>query len=326
MRRRQVLAAVPALLAGCSDSDAPPRDRWPTATDATTTPLPETITDCEPTPDPPSEPTADEARAFVAEFEEARIYNELVAQNGGPDECRPDGPGVQANSSRVRGATDVSVESAETAVVSPAPSGYYVVSSCSGAAEYLCVKRGPGTCGSSSRRNAHFVTHYVGDGEHVRIPHNWIVCAVREEPYRADDPSENVAVPEGEAGAEFRVYDFEEGRHEIDVTLTHAGADEEILSETYEPRYGPAVQTNVAVRTGAYRLEVASGGERTVRAFTLYGRDDPSWNGVCVYRAPDGALDATVVATEGELAVPRTRCYERSQRERNDGTEDATDA
>lgn len=310
MRRRQILAAVPLLLAGCSRS--PTADRRPTVT---TTALPETITDCEPTPDPPSDPTAAEAREFVAAFEESRIYNELASQNGGLDECRPDGPGVSADSRRVRGPTEITVEPAATAITAETDAGFYVASSCSGEAEYLCVKRGPGSCSSRSGRNADFVTHFVGDGRHARIPHDWIACRVRDEPHRSPAESENVAGSEEEPGAQFRVCDFESGTHGIDVTLTHVGANEELLAETYEPPYGPAVQTNVTVRRGRYRLEAAAGDERAERALEIRGREDASWDGTCVYRGVDGSLAAVEVATENDLAVPETSCYERHRRE-----------
>lgn len=314
-RRRFLLAAGTALLGGCA-SDSP--DRNPAglpSTTATATP-PETITDCREPPTLPAEPTRERAREFVAAHEEALVYNWLVSQNGGPDDCRPDEPGSSASAASATGVTEVTVEPATTAVTADADPGFYVVSSCSGSASYWCPDEGRSCSGAS--RNAHFVTHYVGDGRHVRVPDNWTSCNVRDDPYRSPDAAENVSVPEDEPGATFRVYDFG-GGDTVDATLTHLGSDETVLAETYEPPHGPAVQSNVTVRRGNYRLVASADDARTSREFSITGRDDPAWNGICVYLGPDGDLRIVEVATSGDLAVPESNCFRHHARENRGG-------
>lgn len=306
--RRQILAAIPPVLAGCTSS--PPATS--PSTTGTRTPS-EMIDDCRPMPDPPADPTAPESRDFVACYEEALVYNWLVAQNDGPSECHPDGPGSSVSSAGVGGATTVDIEPTRSAVVAGTDVGHYVVSSCTGRAEYWC--RDEGRACANTGRNAHFVTHYVGDGRHARVPHNWFVCHVRDEPYRASDPDTNISIPADELGMTVRVYSFKEDVS-ADVTLTYLGPDERVLEKTYSPNGGPAVQSNVTVATGDYRLVAETDGERTVQEFSLTGRDDPAWNGVCVYVGPDD-LHVVEVATEGDLSVPESTCYG----DRNEGDE-----
>lgn len=321
-RRRVLLTAGAALLGGCASNPSVDRDPVGSPSDTSTSPsttAPATITDCRQLPDPPADPTQERAREFVAAYEEARVYNWLVTQNGGPDDCRPDEPGSNTSSRGTEGAVEIDVEAAETAVTADADGGFYVVSSCSGRARYWCPDEGR-TC-SSAGRNAHFVTHFVGDGSHVGVPSNWIACRVRDEPYRSPDAAENVTRSEDEPGMTFRVYDFREGDHDVDVTLTHLGAKEEVLAETYEPPHGPAVQSNVTVRRGDYRLVASAADDRTSHEFSLAGRADPSWDGVCIYLDPDGDLRVVEVATTGDLAVPESGCFDRHVREEGDDGE-----
>lgn len=309
--RRHVLASLPTLLAGCGSSA--PVNR-PTET-PTATP-PELIDECRSMPDPPAAPTRAEAREFVATSEEARITNWLVAQNGGPDECRPDGPGSSASAAGVAGATDITIEDTQTAVAAETTAGYYLISSCSARAAYWCRDEGR-TC-SHAGRNADFVTHYVGDSRHVRIPHNWFVCHTRDNPYRAADTDMDISLPAEKPGLTFRVYLFDDTEDVADVSLTYLDADEQVLQETYTPNVGPAVQSNVTVATGEYRFVVETTDERAVHEFSLSGHGDAVWNGLCVYVGPDG-LHIVEVSTEGELAVPEGTCYEHRASETESG-------
>lgn len=328
MRRRHfVLAAGTALLGGCasdSSTDGDPDGHAPAESDSTdlsgsgatgsTTP-PATTVDCREPPSPPADPTRDSAREFVASHEAARIHNWLVAQHGGSGDCRPDGAGVEVRSSSARRVVEMSVEDAETAVTADTDAGFYVVSSCSGSARYWCPDERR-AC-ARAERNAHFVTHYVGDGEHVRVPDNWIACDVRDEPYRSPDAAENVAVPEDDPGMTFRIYDFLGGRA-VDATLTHLGTGDEVLAETYEPPRGPSVQTNVTVRRGDYRLVASASDDRVAHEFSITSRDDPAWNGICVYLGPDADIHVVEVATSGDLAVPESGCFDRHGHQDND--------
>ena len=309
--RRHVLASLPPLLAGCASSAPVSR---PTVT-PTATP-PEMIDECRAMPDPPAAPTRAEAREFVAAYEEARIYNWLVAQNDGPDECRPDGPGSSASAAGVAGATDVTIEFTKTTAVAETTTGYYIVSSCSARAAYWC--RDEGRSCSHAGRNAHFVTHYVGDSQHVRIPHNWFVCHTRVDPYRTPETDTNISLSGKDPGLTFRVYLFDDNEDVTDISLTYLNAAEQVLQETYSPNVGPAVQSNVTVATGEYRLVVETADERAVHEFSLTGRDDPAWNGICVYVGPEG-LHIVEVTTEGELAVPEGTCYEHRPEETTSG-------
>lgn len=309
--RRHILTTLPAVLAGCTSSS--PVNR-PTET-STVTP-PEMIDECRAIPEPPTSPTQAEAREFVAAYEEARIYNWLVSQNDGPDECRPDGPGSSASAAGVAGATEVTIEGTQTAVVAETSSGYYVVSSCSARAAYWCRDEGR-TC-SHAGRNADFVTHYVSNGHHARIPHNWFVCHARADPYRVPDTDKNISLSAEEPGLTFRVYLFADNEDEADVSLTYLDADEQVLQETYTPNVGPAVQSNVTVATGEYRLVVETADERAVHEFSVTGQDDAAWNGFCVYLGPDG-LHIVEITTDGELAVPEGTCYDHRTEETESG-------
>lgn len=294
---------MPAVLAGCSSASPESSSFGPTST---VTP-PETVTECRSTPDPPPDPIAAEARSFVAAAEETRLYNWLVAQNGGPDECRPEGPGVSSRGANVGAATEIDVETARTAVVAETDGGHYVVSTCSASAEYWCWDEGR-AC-SSSRKNARFVTHFVGDGRHVRVPYNWFACHVREDPY-APDPGRTLTLPDDEPGLTFHVYPFRGPDSTADVTLTDLTAGERVLEKTYSPNVGPAVQSNVSVATGEYELAVETDDGRRTHEFSLAGPGDGPWNRLCVYVGPDDTR-VVDVRTEGDLAVPAGTCFDR---------------
>jgi hypothetical protein len=116
----------------------------------------------------------------------------------------------------------------------------------------------------------------------------------------------------------FRVYLFDENEEEANVSLTYLDIEEQILQETYTPNVGPAVQSNVTVATGEYRLVVETADDRAVHEFSITSRDDAAWNGLCVYVGPDG-LHIVEVSTEGELAVPEGTCYEHRPTESENG-------
>jgi len=301
--RRQVLAAMPAAFVGCSSSSPESGSFGPTST---ITPA-ETVTDCRAAPDPPADPSAEESREFVAAAEKSRLHNWLVAQHGGPEECRPAGPGSSSRGANVGAATELDVETARTAVVAETDGGHYVVSTCSASAEYWCWDEGR-AC-ATSRKNARFVTHFVGDGRHVRVPSSWFVCHVREDPY-APDPDRTLALPDDEPGLTFQVYPFRGADSSADVTLTDLTGNERVLEKTYSPNVGPAVQSNATVATGEYELAVGTGDDRRTHEFSLSGPDDGPWNRLCVYVGPDETRIVDVT-TEGDFAVPAGTCFDR---------------
>lgn len=304
-RRRFLLACGSALLAGCS-SGVPSVDREP----VTPTPTPpETITECRDLPDPPADVTRQAAREFVTAYERAFVANDLIAQHGGPRSCPPEGPGTRGDAPNTTAAVALSIQTLETAVVAETAAGLYLVSTCEGSAEYWCTDEGR-VC-SHSGRNAAFVTHFVGEGRHVRVPHNWTACSYEAAPYTGPDPAPTLSVPEGESGLRLRVYDFGGGETPIPIELRHRGTGDVVLDRTADPPYGPAVYANVAVRTGPYRLVAGTGDGRTAATFDLAAFDDPDRNGVCVYRGPGGTITITTVATAGVLAPPTGVCTER---------------
>lgn len=155
------------------------------------------------------------------------------------------------------------------------------------------------------------MTHFVGDGRHVRIPHNWTACHYESDPFTGPDTTSTISVPEGESGLRLRVYDFSEAETEISLELRHEGTGVTVFERTSQPPHGPSVSANVAVCTGTYRLVAATDRDSETATVTLSSFEDPSRDGLCVYHGPDGTLTIVEVGTTGELAPPVGVCTER---------------
>ncbi|WP_338742254.1 hypothetical protein [Haloplanus salilacus] len=176
-----------------------------------------------PTPDDVSNEAA--ARSFVETHERRYVYNELV-----------DGVGTS------HPATDITVESADSAVVHTTPGGYYLLSTCRGSAKYYDPDGSPRRAG----RNAASVAHFVGSDRHRRIPFNAYRCA---EPVVTDSDGED----EDGSSARFQIYDFEtvpnydrpeQGGHALDVRVSDAGG-EVVLERDYRTSLPLTVQPRV---------------------------------------------------------------------------------
>lgn len=298
MHRRTFLATLgSAALAGCGGRGGLPSTERDT--DPLTPPPNVTVyTDARPSPEVPSSPDAESAREFVAAHEEALVYNELVGAVDRPVEVSgTDYP------------TSVEVEPATTQVVHEDDAGVYVLSSCSGEAEYYCEDRDPnGGCGRGAGRNAHAVTHFVGDGEHVRVPYNWYACEASDEPYAGDGSSENVALDDRQRAARLNLYDLSGWEPTVDVTVTHRESGDVALERTYEPSLALTVQPDVTRRKGTYDVAVDVAGAVASGEWTVESPDDPTWTGLCAYVTPVGEPAVLTVGTDGPIELDDTAC------------------
>lgn len=299
MRRRALLATLGSVaVAGCADRTAPSTRH----TDPLTPPANVTVyTEARPMPDVPSSPSVESAREFVAAHEEALVYNELVGK--GDPMVRVSGTDYPIS---------VEVEDATTHVVHEGDAGVYVLSSCSGEAEYYCENRDPnGGCGRGAGRNAHAVTHFVGDGEHVRIPFNAYSCKEFREPYAAGDPGENVALDDHELAARLNCYDFTGDEPTVDVRIIHAASGDRVLSESYDLSLPLSVQPNVTRRRGVYEIEATVDGVTAHGEWTVTDPEAASWTGLCVYVTPDGEPTVVTVGRNGPIQLPDSMCRPR---------------
>ena len=300
MRRRRFIALLgAAATAGCADrseSDVPPRR---SEEKMLTPPANVTVyTEARPMPTAPNTPSREGAREFVATHEENLVYNQLIGKADRAVEVSGrDYP------------TSVEVDPAQTQVVLEREAGVYVLSSCSGRAEYYCEYADPNRgCGRSSGRNAHAVTHFVGDGEHVRIPYNWYACKRSEGPYESDDPVENVDLDERERGARLNIYDFSGWKPTVEVTITHQNSGDVALEKSYDMSLALAVQPDVARRKGTYTVEVDVAGATASGEWEITSKNDPSWRGLCIYVSPSGEPAVLTVGTDGPIELHDTGC------------------
>ena len=298
MRRRALLATLGSVaLAGCGERTySPSTERRP---DPLTPPANVTVyTEGRPMPEAPESPTVETAREFVATHEEHLVYNQLI--------------GKADTRVRVSGydyPTSVSVEPATTQVVHETDAGVYLLSSCSGEAEYYCEDRDPnGGCGRGAGRNAHAVTHFVGDGEHRRVPFNAYACKEISDPYASDDPTENVPLDDHDRAAKLNIYDFTGLHPTVDAEITHAASGDLVLSKSYDLSLQLAVQADVTRRRGVYEVEATIDGVTVHREWTVTDREAASWTGLCVYATPDGEPVIVIAGKNGSIGLPESMC------------------
>jgi hypothetical protein len=308
MRRRRLLTALsllPAAVAGCGGRTAPvtpTRTETPTPAD-TATPIGET----EPLPDPPSSPTAADALAFVREYERVAATNELVEYGNGSPARRP------------------RIGEPKATVVVAAEEGFYLFGACEAEARY-------GDRGGYGI-NRHEVPHFLGrDGRHEVAPWTAVVCDTRDRPYAADDPRENVVVPNEYPGAEIHLFRFDGAAHDVSVAVEYLDAEppERAFSATVEssgdapdPAY-EYVLANVVVRRGRYRVTArvsgASAAETEASAtWTLDDAEAPSWTGLSVFVADDGRPHVALPDADADVLVPgRSMCFRRASQHEDD--------
>lgn len=281
MNRRAYLAAIGAtVVAGCngeSDRGYEPVSETTAETATATTATTKSM------PSPPEEPTANEARTFVATHEERYVLAELV------------GDGY---------AVSVDVEPATVRVFRETGEGYYLLSSCRGSAE--------SSSGSGSMvRNASSIVHFVGPGVHKRIPHNRYACP----------KSGSATTAEGDADAppaRLQIYDL---RSEIDYDRPESGglgvdvrvereSGETVLDRSYRTSLPLTVQSRVVARPGQYALTATlESGEYAEYDWDLTTPSTPPWWGLAVFVTPDGDLFAEVLDPPGALGLPeRSLC------------------
>jgi hypothetical protein len=325
MRRRRLLAALallPASIAGCGGRvETPTYRETPTAATsaaATATPLTETL----PLPEPPRSPSAADALAFVREYERTAARNELV-EYGAPAR-RPEVGDPQAT------------------LVAEADVGFYLFGACRASARYG-DGRGFGT-------NRHEVPHFVGrDGRHAVGGFSAVVCDVAERAYAASDLDSNAVRAGEQSGAEIHLFRFDGGAHAVSVSVEYLDGAEshEVFSTTVEaapdapdPAY-EYVLSNIAVRTGTYRVsvdvrdaaeessdaataedhreataeenaQVTAAERHSATTWTLSGPDDISWHGLSVFVGGGGRPHVGLPAADEPLLVPGpSRCFRR---------------
>lgn len=310
MRRRRLLAALstlPVAVAGCggrTDSETPVRTPTPTATPPdTATPIAETT----PLPDPPESPTAEDALAFVREYERVAATNRLVRRGG-------DGP-----------ARDPEIGDPAAVLVAESDRGFYLFGACRAEATY-------GDDGGFGI-NRHEVPHFVGRrGDHDVAPWSAAVCDTRERPYAAANGDENAVAPGEAAGAEIHLYRFDGGARDVEVTVEYLddGPPRRVFSTTVEARSDlpdpayPYICSNVAVRRGRYRVsaDVPAADvpdDDAVTTWTLTGPDAPSWTGLSVFVGDDGRPVVGLPDTDDDSLVPGpSMCFEHAA-SRDDG-------
>lgn len=301
MRRRRYLGVLGSVaLAGCAGRADPPSTNR--ATDPLTPPGNLTVyTEARPMPEPPDSPTVETAQEYVATHEEHLVYNQLI----GKADARV----------RVSGhdyPISVEVEPATTQVVLDREEGVYLLSSCSGEAEYYCEDPEPNSsCSRGAGRNAHHVTHFVGGGEHHRVPYNWYACKSSDEPYASDDPAENVQLDERERAARLNLYDFAGLHPTVDVTITHAASADVVLERSYDLSLSLALQPDVTRRKGVYETEATVDGTTAEGEWTVTDEDAPSWTGLSVYVTPGGEPVILTVGRDGPMQLPESGCMVR---------------
>ena len=309
MNRRRLLALLGSTaLAGCGARDTSPSARPTTRSTPATPPSNVTVyTEARDAPERPDEVTRESAVAFVAEHEETLVYNELIGDGNPMVRVSGQGP-----------ATDVSVDPAEVVVLFEREEGLFLLSSCTGTAEYYCE----GSCGSSTTRNASAVTHFVGPDDHVRVPYNAYACRDVLEPYAGDDPSENVELDERDAAAKVQLYDLAPGDHDLDVTVTHRASGDRVLDETFELSLPLTVRTDLTRRKGAYdvRAELPDGTSATGE-WTVTGPATYSWTGLSVYVTPAEELVVHTVGGAG-IDLPESLCADSAERRKRRSEEE----
>lgn len=316
MRRRALLGSLgAAMLAGCSSTRDTGGVDYPGRT-TTAGYTGTTLSEPTPVPDPPGSPTPETAERFVREYERAVVYNDLLPGNQGDGEAGVD---IEADPDGCEGVKSITIEDPVTRVLLADEPGVYVAASISGRAEYVC----PGSDSASSGRNRVFDTHYVGPDRHVVVPYNAYACVGREEPYAGPESGRNATLDtdgDGHADAapmKFQVYDVHPDAHAVTVRLAHVGSGDRVLAETYETDLALTVASNLAVRTGTYRLEARLGdGTSVAREFDVTGPSSAAWDGTCIYVTPRGDLRALTVDSTGALDVPTSRCHESLERAR----------
>lgn len=290
MKRRAFLASTLAgtgALAGCGGRSETDRERTRTPRP---TPPPDVVTEtAKAVPEPSGVDSTEAATAFVTEHESRYVHNELVDGFGGD-----------------RAATDITVELASAAVVHTTEQGYYLLSTCSGSAEYYSAD---GSSGAG--RNAASVAHFVGGDTHHRVPFNFYSCE-----------SPGVPTPtERESGpplARLQLYDFQtppdyenpdEGGHTVDLTVRDDDG-EAVLDRSYQTSLPLSVQPRVTDEPGAYTISAALDDGTTAKYdWAPSGPEDPSWWAVAVIVTNAGGLTVQRLYPNETVGLPeRTLC------------------
>ncbi|ELZ98057.1 hypothetical protein C440_02378 [Haloferax mucosum ATCC BAA-1512] len=291
MKRRDILAGVAggvSMLTGCLGKRESAEEPTRTRTTEPTPPANVTVfTETEPLPTPSAASVSDReaARSFVERYEQQYVYNELVH-------------GFGSNGA----ATAIDVESAQAVVVHTTDRGYYLLSSCTGSAEYY--DRNGSNSGAS--RNASAIAHFVGSDTHRRIPFNYYQCS-----------RPGVEQSEKEAGntptARFQIYDFdtepdydhpEEGGHTVDVTVTDDGGAT-VLDREYQTSLPLTAQTRVTETPGEYTLSVSLDSEKRLEyEWSLSDPNKPSWWALSILVTNGGELTAKTLYPNETVGLP----------------------
>ena len=230
-------------------------------------PLPETLPEVhsgmlEPfqPPEKPADLTSENVTEFVRRTEYVRTYNRHREGNG-----------------------KISL-TCEANLTEETENGFYVVAGCGG---WTSNGAAVGDFSSPS------IPYFVNETETVRIGRVDSRHRPTREIYASDDSAENVQPPNRSA-AGFRVYNFDDRRRTVSVTVTYLNESEpeRVLAAEYdlEPASG-IEQDDVTVRRGAYRIEVRlEAGETLTHRWTVDGSRGYSWAKTAIFVTPTGEV------------------------------------
>lgn len=331
MRRRDLLALTPVILAGCSSK--PDSKSTNSASDSPPTTLggkdytaPEDVhvyDDLKTMPEPPESVDRDSARAYVETYEEHRIHNELLGEDMSEDH---EG---YVGTSDDRDVVELEITPIAIELLREADHGYYFITSISGRAEHWCedkVPSGEGRedavdgeeyghgCESSVRINNHAVVHFVGSDFHMRIPYNWYTCLGTDDLYRSSDETENVEIAEHDSAAQLQVYNVIGDEYKVDVTVrfTDGSQSEEVYSETVDTPPYLAVLSDLVQRRGTYEVEAElETGDTETFEWEITSDTAASWTWTSIFITPTEEIWIDTIDPDADLELTSSSCHDR---------------
>lgn len=310
MQRRQLLAAGPALLAGCV-SGAPSDHVNPHAKNYTAPDDVHVYDDPREIPNPPATLSVEAAREYVETYETARMHNELIGES-----VREDNEG-QVTTGGERDVISLEIDPIEIGRIRTTDHGVYFITSLSGRAEHWCSTAESDTHDCSSRvgRNAHAVVHRVDAGVHVRIPRNWYTCDVPETPHALPDDGNDDAADS--SGAQVGIYNASGEDRAVDVTIRAVDGPEDQVVYTGSVSMPPhlLVVDDVTRAGGRFEVDVTVDGEVSETFdWELPTGGGTAWTNYAIFVPPAGAPWDRTIAPDADIDIdiPPARCGDRT--------------
>lgn len=307
MQRRQLLAAGPALLAGCV-SGSPSDYVNPHAKNYTAPDDVHVYDDPREIPSPPATLSVEAAREYVETYETARMHNELIGESVGGDH---EG---QVTTGGERDVISLEIDPIEIGHIRTTDHGAYFITSLSGRAEHWCSTPGSDTQDCSSRvgRNAHAVVHRVDADVHVRIPRNWYTCDAPETPYGVSNGADDG--PANAPTAQVGIYNATDEDREIELTIRAVDDRDDAFVHTRSTSMPPQllVVSDLTHVATTFEVELAGDGEDAATfEWELSPAGGPAWTNYAIFVPPEGAPWDRTIGTEAGIDIPPARCGER---------------